>query len=640
MISVLALLLATVFNVAPPNTTYSCDGAATVYAVPYPYGDPGDLQVTATNAAGVVSTLSRGFDFTLSPSASTTVGVVTLLAGSRCPNGSLLRIVRSTPLTQPTNFRTQGQYLPAIHESAFDRMTRQLQEINGKIVNPVLPSALTNATPVTATGTSTPRQLADWFTSPHNVTANGAVANGSTNDASAIQTTLNASSGITFLPSSPSCYNIGTTTLTIPSGRTLQGAGMGAPNSGPTCITYTGTGCAILMDSTQFSAIRDIDLQVNSTSPTAIGICMKGTSVVAEFNEISGVSVRQTNATRRVAGQVGLQLKDNGQGVYWNTFKRLRFAYWDNAIQLVGGSSGANANNFEDLMSYGHVTAFHTFTTQVTNNRVFGMHCSRSDSTWLGTSNCVVIGDDNSSSQFNSFFFVTSDQATPATCFTFGTGAGGNVVFADCQSGGAAFASDSNATAFPNFIYDTINASAPGFLHLGHLATKTEIAIGPTPSTTGDLRFSNNQSIRWRNAANGADMTGVVVDANDRLKLGSSTAFARLDNNVVEHGTGTVANTGNERYTSNWAQFARNAANSGNIRIWDFGTTVADVTTIGDANAASVNLGQLTPFTNATLGTPGNGVVRFCSDCTIANPCAGGGNGALAKRLNGIWVCN
>jgi hypothetical protein len=40
------------------------------------------------------------------------------------------------------------------------------------------------------------------------------------------------------------------------------------------------------------------------------------------------------------------------------------------------------------------------------------------------------------------------------------------------------------------------------------------------------------------------------------------------------------------------------------------------------------------------LGTPANGVMIYCSDCTIANPCAGSGTGAMAKRLNGVWVCN
>jgi hypothetical protein len=42
----------------------------------------------------------------------------------------------------------------------------------------------------------------------------------------------------------------------------------------------------------------------------------------------------------------------------------------------------------------------------------------------------------------------------------------------------------------------------------------------------------------------------------------------------------------------------------------------------------------------ANLGTPANGTFCYCSDCTIAAPCASGGSGAFAKRLNGAWVCN
>lgn len=44
--------------------------------------------------------------------------------------------------------------------------------------------------------------------------------------------------------------------------------------------------------------------------------------------------------------------------------------------------------------------------------------------------------------------------------------------------------------------------------------------------------------------------------------------------------------------------------------------------------------------TQANLGTPANGTFVFCTDCTIASPCASGGTGALAKRLNSVWVCN
>lgn len=51
--------------------------------------------------------------------------------------------------------------------------------------------------------------------------------------------------------------------------------------------------------------------------------------------------------------------------------------------------------------------------------------------------------------------------------------------------------------------------------------------------------------------------------------------------------------------------------------------------------------------TFAALGTPGSGSVRYCSDCTVTTPgppvtnntCVGGGTGAFAFRVNGVWRC-
>jgi hypothetical protein len=49
---------------------------------------------------------------------------------------------------------------------------------------------------------------------------------------------------------------------------------------------------------------------------------------------------------------------------------------------------------------------------------------------------------------------------------------------------------------------------------------------------------------------------------------------------------------------------------------------------------------QLPAVVFLNLGAPLNGTIAYCSNCTIANPCASGGTGALAKRLNSVWVCN
>lgn len=70
-----------------------------------------------------------------------------------------------------------------------------------------------------------------------------------------------------------------------------------------------------------------------------------------------------------------------------------------------------------------------------------------------------------------------------------------------------------------------------------------------------------------------------------------------------------------------------------------FGTgsyvTVENVLLLGGATDA-LNYG----VAFAALGTPNSGTMVYCNDCTIASPCAAGGTGALAKRLNAVWVCN
>ena len=67
-----------------------------------------------------------------------------------------------------------------------------------------------------------------------------------------------------------------------------------------------------------------------------------------------------------------------------------------------------------------------------------------------------------------------------------------------------------------------------------------------------------------------------------------------------------------------------------------------DTTTLLSAFLVNLRNGTiaLTGTVFASLGTPSNGTLKYCSDCTIASPCAGSGTGALAKRLNGTWVCN
>jgi len=159
------------------------------------------------------------------------------------------------------------------------------------------------------------------------------------------------------------------------------------------------------------------------------------------------------------------------------------------------------------------------------------------------------------------------------------------------------------------------------------------------PAAGGQIRLGTSDLISWRNNLNNTDVT--------LGKTGAASGGVPADTllvNGIPPGNGIWASL----VIASTAA-AANIAQSGNIR---FGNTDA-IEWRNNANSNDVGLskdtsdnfnlgGGLTIGTVAfaSLGTPANGVIRYCSDCTIANPCASGGNGALAKRLNGAWVCN
>lgn len=52
-----------------------------------------------------------------------------------------------------------------------------------------------------------------------------------------------------------------------------------------------------------------------------------------------------------------------------------------------------------------------------------------------------------------------------------------------------------------------------------------------------------------------------------------------------------------------------------------------------------IQLGRVA-FASLPTPTDNGGALIYCTDCAVANPCAAAGTGALAKRVNSVWVCN
>lgn len=214
---------------------------------------------------------------------------------------------------------------------------------------------------------------------------------------------------------------------------------------------------------------------------------------------------------------------------------------------------------------------------------------------------------------------------------------------------------------------------APASAQIVTYAAPLPVVAGGTESTIGGLVAGSAATIGFvsTTAGGGSCETCLVRDAANTLALKragvnsifrvySGTATIELGNTggdpfITTSGAMRIGTTtgdvlrfytgGSERWQmTNTGSLNPNVDNAqdigtvgGVVRSGYFGTSLV----IGSAPASALT-GALffTGITNANLGTPTNGHIVFCSDCTIANPCAGSGTGALAKRLNGVWVCN
>lgn len=118
--------------------------------------DEDDLTVTALAVGGVDPvTLIVNTNYTVSGINDEDGGSITLIGGAQTTYaGYTLDIRSNTPLEQPTSIKNQGTFAPIVHEKAFDRLSRQVQDIY--------------------------RQVKQSFRYPDNVNLDGKMANRST----------------------------------------------------------------------------------------------------------------------------------------------------------------------------------------------------------------------------------------------------------------------------------------------------------------------------------------------------------------------------------------------------------------------------------------------------------------------------
>lgn len=188
----------------------------------------------------------------------------------------------------------------------------------------------------------------------------------------------------------------------------------------------------------------------------------------------------------------------------------------------------------------------------------------------------------------------------------------------------------------------------------------TKAGINTLVVTNGSLSITGTTATITTGVSGLSDVSGTLVSSsNFRVPSGGTSSATPLQ--IGFAGTGLYTASGllivssSNIPTMGWNGGNGNTHMNGSYQ-FVFGSSSLSSPDVGltrpSAGAvkvtdASIGWGQmqsgsilLNGVLQANLGTPSNGTVVYCSDCTIANPCASGGTGALAKRLNGVWVCN
>jgi hypothetical protein len=171
-----------------------------------------------------------------------------------------------------------------------------------------------------------------------------------------------------------------------------------------------------------------------------------------------------------------------------------------------------------------------------------------------------------------------------------------------------------------------------------------------------------NHTATWNNGV--VTFHNIISDITDTasaggsqlidLRVGGATQFAVTKAGIVQAQYYQAANTG-DFYFGTFSRISSGA--DGRINLTN--NAAADFTRLsfgpeavthpaitvsaavaGQTQGIIITKADGTSAVFANLGAATNGSMIYCSDCTIASPCAGGGNGAIAKRLNAIWVCN
>jgi hypothetical protein len=424
----------------------------------------------------------------------------------------------------------------------------------------------------------------------------------STDDSAALQAALNTPA-ITrvLLPCEKTCSILNT--LTIPNHKSIVGCG-----GESSILKYTGTGTAIKRDGVNATLLQGFRLFVNGSSATNIGVLDTNVSGPTLRNSAVDVQV-WGSANPPVAGSVGWFIHSvNGNSLYYGRYDHIDLNLWSTAVRALGddgsgasppiltGTGGSNANKWVAPEVTASTIGF-SFEGYAAANEVQELHCNG------------------------------GGQAFDQLCISLGG--------AYDATGGF-----SNLVAGNKFSYYSDNSVS------GHVGKSYSLLVN---AQRNELRGFTSGTLGTNTTVQGSDRNLVV-----ELNGASGRVFIQVGNiQILSDGSIPGIFCSDPTGTTIPCLLQNSSADVVNAILWRVKANIA-MTHSGavlmewnnTARVLAVDLNgamQFTGQTFANLNTPAappNGTIQYCTDCTIANPCAAGGTGAFMKRLNGVLVCN
>lgn len=427
----------------------------------------------------------------------------------------------------------------------------------------------------------------------------GAKCNGTANDILAIQAASDdATCGTILFPCGKTC-GAGTGGIFMRASKTFQGCGI--QSSSIKCSG--GSGACVTRDGIQGTSINDLTIEADGPSATLIGLLDTNASGPSLRNSSSNLRIHGDQSPP-VTGSIGHFVHSvNANSLYVIRNINEVVGAFDKCVRslgddgsgsippVLGSTGGANDNHWTNPQIDNCVIGF-SFEGYAATNTVQGAHCNGGGQAFDQL--CLSLGDTVSTLVTGNKIDLYADNSVSGhigRSYAILAGATRNEIRS--FSGSSSGTNANSAGTDRNVVFEYNGGSGRSLLTVGNVQIFSDAA---TPGFIINVPVATNLPALLQNSS--ADVVNAIL--------------WRIKANVAMTKSGAV------------------------LMEWNNPTTRMHAI---DLNGADQFNGQA--FANLGVpATPPNGTLQYCSDCTIANPCAGGGTGAFAKRLNGVWVCN